>query len=497
MAATLAALSAAAAAFFYLRGNLLYYGDALAHLSIARRILDSRTPGIEQIGTVWLPLPHLLFLPFARYDWLWRTGLAGTIPSAICFVAGGLFIFLAVRRVFSSNPAGAAACLAIALNPNLLYLQSIAMTEAIFFAALAALLYFGVRFRETQSFWFIVPAGVAALAGSLTRYEGWFLMPFAALYFLLAAKRRRIWAAVLFSAIAGLGPLAWLAHNWWYLGAPLDFYNGPYSAKALYESQVAKGMARAPGDGDWPTAWLYFRTAVRLCAGWPLVWMAAAGALAALIKRAFWPLLLLALPPVFYIWAMHSSGNPIYVPQLWPHTYYNTRYAIAALPLLGFAAGALVSLAPARWRRLAALLVVIAAVAPWAAYPRPSNWACWNESNLNSAARREAERQAADFLRAAYRPGDGILTSLLYVSNIYPAAGIPLRETLHEGNGVKWIASISRPDLFLSEKWAVSASGDEVARAMGRLKTTGPQYDCVKLIAVKGAPVIQIFRRTQ
>ncbi|HVX65122.1 MAG TPA: hypothetical protein VHA11_00895, partial [Bryobacteraceae bacterium] len=56
----LAALSAAAIAFFYSHGYLLYYGDATAHLNIARRVLDSRTPGWGQIGTVWLPLPHLL-----------------------------------------------------------------------------------------------------------------------------------------------------------------------------------------------------------------------------------------------------------------------------------------------------------------------------------------------------------------------------------------------------------------------------------------------------
>jgi len=36
-----------------------------------------------------------------------------------------------------------------------------------------------------------IGAGLAALAGTLTRYEGWFLIPFAALYFLFAAKRRR------------------------------------------------------------------------------------------------------------------------------------------------------------------------------------------------------------------------------------------------------------------------------------------------------------------
>src|SRR5271157_3576646 len=41
-------------------GMLLLYGDAVAHLHIARRVFDSLTPGFRQLGSVWLPLPHIL-----------------------------------------------------------------------------------------------------------------------------------------------------------------------------------------------------------------------------------------------------------------------------------------------------------------------------------------------------------------------------------------------------------------------------------------------------
>ena len=71
-------------AIFYSNGWLLYYGDAEAHLNIARRMVDSRTPGYDQVGTVWLPLPHWLMLPFVRVDWMWLTGVAGAIPSQQC-----------------------------------------------------------------------------------------------------------------------------------------------------------------------------------------------------------------------------------------------------------------------------------------------------------------------------------------------------------------------------------------------------------------------------
>ena len=495
--ALLGVLSGSAIAFFYWRGNLLYYGDAVAHLNIARRVVDSRTPGWDQIGTAWLPLPHVLMLPLVRSDRLWQSGLAGAIPSGACFVVAGLFVFLAARRVFASGPAAAAACLLLALNPNLLYMQSIAMTEAVFLAALAAVLYFTVRFRERQSLGSAIGAGLAAAAGTLTRYEGWFLIPFVTVYFLLAAQRRRWLAALVFGAIATLGPLFWLADNWWYYGNALEFLNGPYSAKAIYQHQLDIGMARYPGDHDWGKALLYVRSAAQSCAGWPLFWLGVAGALVAIFKKMWWPLLLLALPPLFYVWSMYSSGTPIFVPQLWPHSYYNTRYGLAALPLVALAAGALVTLAPVRFRSLAAVAVVLAGTLGWVAYPRPDGWICWKESQVNSVSRRAWTGETADFLRTQYRPGDGVLVSFGDLAGIFQQAGIPLRETLHDGNEPHWWASLGRPDLFLWEGWAVAISGDEVSTALHRIRTKSPRYDCVKTIAVKGAPVIEIYRRVR
>src|SRR5579883_2558074 len=113
----LSLLGAAAVRFCFERGYITYYGDAEAHLNIARRILDSRTPGPEQLGTVWLPLPHLLMVPFAGNDAWWHSGLAGAIPSMICFVLAGTFLFAAARRAYQSALAAFAALAIFALNP--------------------------------------------------------------------------------------------------------------------------------------------------------------------------------------------------------------------------------------------------------------------------------------------------------------------------------------------------------------------------------------------
>ncbi|HKS97844.1 MAG TPA: hypothetical protein VJV74_17140, partial [Terriglobia bacterium] len=68
--------------FFYTRGFSNLYGDGIAHMEGARRLWDSLTPGYSEIGSVWLPLYHILASPLALNDTLWRTGLAGSIVSA-------------------------------------------------------------------------------------------------------------------------------------------------------------------------------------------------------------------------------------------------------------------------------------------------------------------------------------------------------------------------------------------------------------------------------
>ena len=63
----LGAVVGAVASWWTVRaGTNLDYGDAMAHLTIAQRITDSRAPGLSQLGTVWLPLPHLLLLPLVQ-----------------------------------------------------------------------------------------------------------------------------------------------------------------------------------------------------------------------------------------------------------------------------------------------------------------------------------------------------------------------------------------------------------------------------------------------
>ncbi len=497
VAGLLALLSAAAVWFFYSHGWLLYYGDAEAHLNIARRILDSQTPGYDQLGTYWLPLTHVLLLPFVRVDAWWHSGIAASFPGAFCFIAGGTFLFAAARRIFQSTAAAATATGCAALNPNLLYLQSTAMTEAVFFAALMALLYFSVRFRETQGWRSAAGAGIATCAATLTRYEGWLLIPFAAAWFLYAARgRRRVLMALLFCAVASAGPLYWMVHGWYETGDFLDWYNSPYSARAI------QGDAPCPGRGDWHAAEYYYRNAVQLCAGPVLSALALAGFVAMALPRSgaraarLWALLLLSIPAFFIVWSMHSGVVPIFMPHLWPHSYYNTRYGLAALPLLALAAASLVTVLPDRMRPGAAVLLVGAAIIPWLTHPHADNWITWAESRANSNGRRAWMHEAAGYLGPRYVRGSGIITSQGDdFSGIYREMGIPLRETFSICNGLLWNATIERPDLFLWQEWAVVKGGDAVQTAINRAGRYGIHYELEKTIVEEYEPVVEIYRR--
>jgi hypothetical protein len=133
--------------FYYFRhSDLLLYGDAIAHINIARRVFDSETPGLLQLGTVWLPLPHLLMIPFIWSNPMWQNGTGGSIPSMIAYVFGVVGIFRLVRGMLQadlSQEAGTkaaasvgawAAAFAYGANPNLIYMQATAMTESVYLA---------------------------------------------------------------------------------------------------------------------------------------------------------------------------------------------------------------------------------------------------------------------------------------------------------------------------------------------------------------------------
>jgi Glycosyltransferases, probably involved in cell wall biogenesis len=221
--------SVTATLYFLKQHRILLYSDAYAQLRIARMFFDSTTPGIGQLGTTWLPLPHLLMLPFVWNDYLWRTGLAGSIPAMLCYIVVMIFLFLTARRLTKSSPASFVAALIFIINPNILYLQSTPLSELVSIATLTLTGYYFLAWVQEQRIRQLILAAAGILLATMTSYDGWVLA--AAMIILIPIigllKRQRIRQIeanfLVFVILSSLGIALWLVYNQQLTGNALSF----------------------------------------------------------------------------------------------------------------------------------------------------------------------------------------------------------------------------------------------------------------------------------
>jgi hypothetical protein len=161
-----------AAWVFYLNeGLVLAHYDAKAHLVVARRVIDSLTPGWRQIGAVWLPLPHLVQILPTQVDVLYRTGAFGSLLSIVCFGAAAWALSRTVLLMTGSHLGAATAAALFVLNPNLLYIQSTPMTEPMLIAGTMVTLLWIYEWLLSQETPFKLKCALFLTAW--TRYEAW------------------------------------------------------------------------------------------------------------------------------------------------------------------------------------------------------------------------------------------------------------------------------------------------------------------------------------
>ena len=466
---------------YYRAGTILLYGDAVAHINIARRVFDSRTPGVFQLGTVWLPLPHLIDIPFISGDWLWRTGVGGSIPSMIAFVAGALGIFRLVRRLASRTAAWIAAFIYV-FNPNLIYVQATAMTEPLFLALFIwALVFFSefvLQAREQQpepARRSIERCAITVAAAMMVRYDAWFLAPVIGLAAVVVVwrihkfRRPVIRGLINFFLLTSLTGAGWLAYNQSAYANPLEFANGPYSARAIQQRSRTATMPSYPGENSPRTAALYVLKVSRLNLGrgraeYLLMTVAFVALLGAIcFAPKFLPWTLLWTPLVFYTISVAWGSVPIYFPEWWPFSFYNVRYGLQLLPAVAVFVALgnefLAKFLPARWVGLAAILVVAASYASvWQRAP-----ICLGEAEANGRARMEFDRQLAAQLQKL--PASAML---MMDSSAHPGAledaGIHFRRVLRESNPPLWEEALTRP--ARSADYIIAIQGDDVSRAV-------------------------------
>jgi hypothetical protein len=173
--AVVALLAGLAAWLYYLdEGLVLAHYDAKAHLVVARRAIDSVTPGWRQIGAVWLPLPHLLQILPTQIDLFYRTGaFASWLSIASLAVAVWAMSRLVLAMTGSTLGAVVSAALLL-LNPNLLYVHVTPMTEPLLLAAtLTSIVLLHEWLRTAAANRVPSSLGWVLFLTTWTRYEAW------------------------------------------------------------------------------------------------------------------------------------------------------------------------------------------------------------------------------------------------------------------------------------------------------------------------------------
>ena len=484
VAVLLSVAGAVALLYFHSRNEILLSGDAVAHINIARRVFDSRTPGPLQLGSVWLPLPHLLTIPFIVSGGMWQSGIGGSIISVFSYVLAGLGLFR-LLSIWSRSAAWIGVAV-FAANPNILYAQTTALNEPLYLACFIwAVLFFveasqSLRRGVPQVGVSLEKGAIALTAAILTRYDGWFLasacwvaiLPSAATVIRrmsrtdLASLRRAVLKALLLTA---LGPTLWLAYNFGVYGNALDFANGPYSARAIARRTTVESAPLYPGEKRPITAGIYFTKAAQLnlgegSAAKVLVLIAVLANLVFAVRREWPASVLLWSPLLFYSLSIAYGSVPIFLPVWWPFSYYNLRYGLELLPAIAAGLGLSVVLIRELFRsprlRLlvpAAILFVVALcyLQAWRAVP-----ICLREVRANGRARLDLDRQIAAILKSIPRQS----TVLAYTgahSGAFELAGFPLRRSINEGNFFIWDASLKHP--ATAADYVIASDGDPVA----------------------------------
>jgi hypothetical protein len=204
-------ISLALFVYYYQNGLGLAYSDAQSHLNIARRIIDNLTPGFAQIGSIWLPLPHLLMLPTIWNDFMWHSGLSGALVSMIAYVAAGVLIFKLLRELGVPALGRIMGVSLFALNPNILYLQSTAMTELLLLATMMAGAYYFFLWTKKRDDILLIKSAFWIMLSTLVRYEGWVLLFFESIALLIFTWRDKGWRktegnVLAFCFLGGFGP---------------------------------------------------------------------------------------------------------------------------------------------------------------------------------------------------------------------------------------------------------------------------------------------------
>jgi hypothetical protein len=481
-----AAVTLVAAWWSSSQGLELLYADTRSHLTIARRLIDGPNTGLVQLGTVWLPLQHLVLAPLSAIDWLWTSGWGAALLGSACMAASAAALWhIATVLSRGARIAGLVAVVLYVTNPAILYMHTTAFTEPVLYAsvlvATSGLVHWANRAKPFSGGEMALYCGGPAALAVLARYDGWAYVAVWAVC--VGAMSLRRWGSArhagkmvaAFAAPPALAASWWMWFNWRNFGDPLEFQRGRYSAQAQQDLLARQGLL--PDEGDLGRSVETFVRAAGSAAGWIALVAAAAGVVVLVLRwrreqgtgsalpRTFALVLVLTgTPVVFYVWSLFAGQVALRFGDAVGESIFNLRYGAAVIP--GLAILASVALAElggeVRWRQGVAAALSIAPFVALAVVPG------WRDVGVieEGLAQREAGRDewaAAEWLHDRLDGGTLLIDDS--ISPMLPVIGADLDQVVapfSEG----WESALADPSgttlIFVDR----DAPDDEVRRTI-------------------------------
>lgn len=455
---------------YYLTNGLgLSYNDARSHLDIGRRVVEGLKPGLAQLGSVWLPLNHMLMIPLIWNDWAWHSGFAGAIWNMISFVGTGLVINTFLKKLNVGIVSRLVGVAVFAANINVLYLQSTAMTEIILLFTMTMGCYYLLVWHMEDSFLDLVKSAFWIMLATLVRYDGWFLLGMSGLLVM-----RQTWArhhtssswkitwnrvegvTILFSTLAALGILGWLMWNQLIFRDALYFALGPFSARA--QQLVMEAAGALPTKHNLLLSiqvYLYsllYNTytypAILALIGYLVLWKDKT-----ISSFGKWGTIALLAPLFFNILALYFGFSVIYVQGISGDTWFNIRYGVMLMPTLAIYIGYLIDRAKNfRWIIVGSLMFVL-----FFAFTNNDAVAI-DDARVGSSQKNVSEVSGYLYKNAKDQKGFILISAASHDAIIF-SSNLPMKRFIHEGTGLYWEQATTMPDRWA--KWIIMRTYDD------------------------------------
>ncbi len=445
--------------YFYLNGLGLAYNDARSHLDIGRRVVEGLKPGLAQLGSVWLPLPHILMIPTVWNDFMWHSGFSGSIQSMVSFVITSIVIYLILQVIGVGMFGRLLGVIVFATNLNILYLQSTAMTELLLIATMTIGIYYILLWFKTENILNLIISAFCIMLSTLVRYDGWFLFAFSNLLITIQILRKKGYKVaegivILFATMAGFGIFLWFLWNQLIFKDALYFMYGPYSAHAQQQQLQEAGVLAT--KGDFLMATRVYLHAIVFNSNAFIVFLALIGAIVLWISRGVSlsikiALLTLLAPLLFNILALYLGHSVLFIEGISGDTWFNARYGVMMMPSFAIFIGYLVN----KFKDLRFVIVGLLSLLLFFSFVN-ADAVTIDDAKVGSSQKNVSE--VSGWLRKNANKDGFILISVASHDAIIFSSGFPMIKFIHEGTGAYWESATTSPDRWA--RWIIMRTND-------------------------------------